>query len=252
MHDVEVIDGAQPRRRRRAKRVFDPAPFRSLFRMFRWLRAASPDALEELFFRRAFPNQSTRNAKRMVARLVDEGYLAQMRLPHARLAYHLTRRSLATFEEAGIEVPETLRRPPTPEVGGRSWLLSNLRAEHVRQGFEVGRGPPAAYALRRFLLGTPGLDRAVAACVRAESEVEPADDGRVRPLRLSRAVRRAAVHLPDVRNGDPAAAARCLVRVRRVQGNRRRPWPARRVRSDHARDRLPPGRRRVAQAGRPL
>ena len=149
--------------------------------MFRWLRAASPDALEELFFKRAFPNQSTRNVKRMVAALVDEGYLAKMRLPHARLVYHLTRSSLATFAEAGFEVPETLRRPPTAEVGGRSWLLSNLRAELARQAFHVGRGPPAAYALRRFLLGAPGLDRALAAAVRANPMLSPPmTDGCVR------------------------------------------------------------------------
>ena len=177
MHDTEVtdVDPVQPAgRRRRAKRPFDPAPFRSLFRMFRWLRAASVEALHHLFFTRSFPDQSTRTTGRMIAALIDEGYLAQMRLPYGRIVCHLTRSSLVTFEDAGIDVPETLRRPPTVEVGGFLWLLSNVRAEHVRGGFSVGRGPAAAYALRRFLLDSgPPLPRDVSDAIRANPTFRP-------------------------------------------------------------------------------
>jgi hypothetical protein len=174
MHDVEVTDAVHaPRPRRRNRRAFDPSPFGKLFRRFRLLRAASPGALDELFLKRAFPNQSSRNMRRMVATLVDEGYLAKLRLPNARLVYHLTRRSLATLEQAGIDAPETLRRPPTIEVGGMLWMLSELRAEHVRQGFEIGRGPPASFALRRALLAGPLTDPRVLDAVRANAALNP-------------------------------------------------------------------------------
>jgi len=60
MHDAEEVtvpdhhhrhdlDAPLQRRRRRRARAFDAAPFRSLFRQFRWLRASSPDALDALF-----------------------------------------------------------------------------------------------------------------------------------------------------------------------------------------------------------
>lgn len=177
MHDLEVTDVdpvVRAGRRRRAKRAFDPTTFRSLFRMFRWLRGASVEALHELWFKGAFPGQSTRTTGRMVRALIDEGFLARMRLPHARMICHLTRSSLATFDAAGIAVPETLRRPPTVEIGGYLWLLSNIRAEHVRGGFTVGRGPRDAYALRRFLLDSAKeTKRHVLDAIRANPALTP-------------------------------------------------------------------------------
>jgi hypothetical protein len=174
MHDAEVTVPDEQRPRRRSRRpAFDVAPYRRLFRLFRWLRAASPDALDELFFRRAFPGQSKRNRHRTVAVLVKEGWLSKLRLPHARIVYHLTRKSLATFADAGIDVPDTLRRAPTEEIGGYLWLLSTLRAELARQGFKIGRGPADCYALRRFLLDTANLDRRVADAMRSAAALRP-------------------------------------------------------------------------------
>jgi hypothetical protein len=176
MHDPEVtdVDPVPRRARRRAKRAFDASPFRSLFRLFRSLRAASVEALHWLWFSGAFPGQSTRTTGRMVEALLDEGFLARMPLTQGRGICHLTRRSLATFEQDGVAVPETLRRPPTVEIGGYLWLLSNIRAAHVRGGFNVGRGPREAHALRRFLLDAGSqTPRHVLDSVRAKHALSP-------------------------------------------------------------------------------
>lgn len=131
---------------------FDAAPFHSLFRLLAEIRAASLDSLDELFFQRVFVKQCRRSTAGMLARLVTEGFLARMDLKQARVIYHLTRRSLATIEDAGIDAPENLRRRPTDVIGQFLWLRASMRAEHSRRGFTVGRGPREAYALRRFVI----------------------------------------------------------------------------------------------------
>lgn len=181
MHDSEVTDVDPVRPKRTKKCVFDPAPYRRLFHLFRFLRAASAEALDELFFKRAFPHQCVRNRYRRIERLVDEGYMTRLRLPGSRIVYILTRSSLAMFADAGIYAPETLRRPPTAEVGGCLWLHSNLRAEHERQGFKVERGPMAAHALRRFMLSSPVVAEQVVRAVHADDGLRPpATDGCLR------------------------------------------------------------------------
>ncbi|HUQ50693.1 MAG TPA: hypothetical protein VM692_00640, partial [Gammaproteobacteria bacterium] len=155
------------------KGSFDDAPFHHLFRVLAEIRAASADSLDELFFQRVFLKQCRRSTNGMLARLVEEGFLARMDLKQARVIYHLTRKSLATIEVAGIHVPETLRRPPTDELGQVFWLRASLRAEHSRLGFTVGRGPREAYALRRFLIDS--VERSAASrALLAELRADPA------------------------------------------------------------------------------
>lgn len=148
MHDAELSRG-EDRHRREA---FDVKPHRGLFDVFPLLRAASAESLHAFFFAPKRRIRSVRTSARMIAKLLDEGYLARQPIDGGRSIYHLTRKSVALFTAEGIDVSDMLRRSVTPAIGGYLWLRASLLCRLLGWGYRVGRGPEAVHALRRFFV----------------------------------------------------------------------------------------------------
>ena len=153
MLDLELTPRTARRERfKRARAEALAGENEDLFVLLTVVHAASAPALHTIYFARRGKPTTPRSTTRALSALLDQGLLERQLLTGNRSVYRLTSRSYASSPRVHQRATENIRAPIPEHIAGYCWLRSNVWADLVKQGYEVGRGRNEVRAVRRSLV----------------------------------------------------------------------------------------------------